>query len=66
MDTAVDPQHDPLDPVVINDATKTFDESPVLRGVELRVPAGTIVGLIGPSGAGKTTTVRLMTGAISP
>lgn len=66
MDTAVEPHDDLPDPVVITDATKTFDESAVLRGVDLRVPTGAIVGLIGPSGAGKTTVVRLMTGAISP
>ena len=30
------------------------------------VPQGTILGIIGPSGAGKTTLVRLMTGALTP
>jgi ABC-2 type transport system ATP-binding protein len=66
-DPEIEPRHDDQpDPVVLTDATKTFEESPVLRGADLRVPMGAIVGLIGPSGAGKTTAVRLMTGAISP
>jgi ABC-2 type transport system ATP-binding protein len=34
--------------------------------MSLHVEAGTIVGIIGPSGAGKTTAVRLMTGGLEP
>ncbi len=33
---------------------------PVLRGIDLRVPRGTVVALVGPSGAGKTTLVDLL------
>lgn len=34
----------------------------VVEGVDLVVPAGTLVGLLGPSGAGKTTLMRAMVG----
>lgn len=34
----------------------------VLHGVELRVPAGTVTGLLGPSGSGKTTLLRAVVG----
>ena len=37
-----------------------------VRHLDIRVPRGTIVGLIGPSGCGKTTTVRLLTGLLMP
>ena len=39
-----------------------YGESQVLFGVSLRVDAGEIVGLLGPSGAGKTTTLRSILG----
>jgi branched-chain amino acid transport system ATP-binding protein len=39
-----------------------YGESQVLFGVSLHVEAGEIVGLLGPSGAGKTTTLRSILG----
>jgi zinc/manganese transport system ATP-binding protein/zinc transport system ATP-binding protein len=41
-----------------------YEGEAVLRDVDLRVPAGHFVGLIGPSGAGKTTLMRAMLGAV--
>jgi ABC-2 type transport system ATP-binding protein len=54
------------DAVVIDNATVRFDDQLAVDGVSFSVPSGTIVGLIGPSGAGKTTAIRLMTGALEP
>jgi ATP-binding cassette, subfamily C, bacterial exporter for protease/lipase len=39
---------------------------PVIRGVSLAVHSGEALGIVGPSAAGKSTIVRLMTGALSP
>ena len=39
---------------------------PVLRGVDLRIEAGTTMGLIGPNGGGKTTLIRLLLGLLEP
>jgi zinc/manganese transport system ATP-binding protein/zinc transport system ATP-binding protein len=41
-----------------------YGGEPVIRDVSLQIPAGQFVGLIGPSGAGKTTLVRAMLGAV--
>jgi ABC-2 type transport system ATP-binding protein len=40
--------------------TKSFADHHVLLGVDLSVPAGTIVALLGSNGAGKTTLVRIL------
>jgi len=38
----------------------------VLHGVDLSVPAGTVVALLGPNGAGKTTTLQVACGLMQP
>ncbi len=43
-----------------------YREQLVLRGVELRVDPGEILGILGPNGAGKTTLLRLAAGLIAP
>src|SRR6516225_9600980 len=40
---------------------KRYGSTQALSGVDLAVPAGTILGLLGPNGAGKTTAVRILT-----
>lgn len=52
--------------VVIDGASVRFDDQLAVDGISLTVQSGTILGLIGPSGAGKTTTIRLLTGALDP
>ena len=47
--------------VVARGLKKTFGEVKALEGVDLQVSAGTIMGMLGPNGSGKTTFVRIMT-----
>ncbi len=44
---------------------KSFAENHAVDGVDLRVQPGEAYGLVGPDGAGKTTTLRLLVGALS-
>jgi len=37
---------------------------PVLNGISLQVPEGSIYGFLGPNGAGKTTTIRMLAGML--
>jgi ABC-2 type transport system ATP-binding protein len=46
--------------------TRSFDGVLALDNVSFRVERGTLVGVIGPSGAGKTTAIRILTGALAP
>ncbi len=41
-------------------------QTPILRGISLNFPAGTVVGIIGPSGGGKSTLARAIVGVWAP
>lgn len=51
--------------VVTRSLTKNYDQRPGLRGLDLAVRKGEIFGLIGPDGAGKTTTLRILCGILT-
>ncbi len=52
--------------LTVHGLEKRFGDKPVLRGVNLTVPAGSIYGFIGANGAGKTTTMRMVLGLLAP
>ena len=45
---------------------KQFDGKPVVRDVAMQVRRGEIFGFLGPNGSGKTTTIRMMCGLLTP
>ncbi|MBO6552582.1 MAG: ABC transporter ATP-binding protein [Roseitalea sp.] len=52
--------------VVLRDVTKVFGHTIGVDGIDLDVPDGAFVVLLGPTGAGKTTTLRLIAGLERP
>ena len=46
--------------IAFSGVTFAYDHTPVLRDVAVRIPAGTVCALVGPSGAGKTTFANLV------
>jgi ABC-2 type transport system ATP-binding protein len=46
--------------------SKSFGSVRALQGMEFAVPQGTVLGLVGPNGSGKTTTVRILTTLLQP
>ncbi len=56
-------------PPLVLEATaigKRFGSTVALADVTLRIPAGSIVGLVGPNGSGKTTALRMVAGLVRP
>ena len=46
--------------------TKRFGDKTVVDGFDMEVPKGAIYGFLGPNGWGKTTTIRMMCGLLTP
>lgn len=51
--------------IKLSKVTKTFGTKTALRQFSLDIHSGEILGLVGPDGAGKTTLIRLMVGAMT-
>jgi sodium transport system ATP-binding protein len=50
----------------VQELGKSFDRRSVVRKLSFRAPDGTITGLLGSKGAGKTTTLRMICGVLKP
>lgn len=52
--------------IIAQNLIKTFSSKPAVDGINLHIAPGEIYGLVGADGAGKTTTMRLICGALKP
>ena len=53
--------------VEIRNLTKVYDKKKTaLNGLNLTLPRGRIIGLLGPNGSGKTTLIKIMNGLLTP
>lgn len=53
-------------PIEIRGLTKTFKAARAVNDLSFDVQAGSITGFLGPNGSGKTTTLRMLLGLVSP
>ena len=54
------------DSILISNLTKKFKDKTALKEISFSISSGEIFGFLGPSGAGKTTTINLLTGQLPP
>lgn len=54
------------DSILISNLTKKFKDKTALKEISLSISSGKIFGFLGPSGAGKTTTINILTGQLPP
>src|SRR5579885_886306 len=52
--------------VDVHDLNKSFNGKPAVNNVSLKVRRGEIFGFLGPNGSGKTTTIRMLCGLMTP
>lgn len=53
-------------PIRLRGVTKRFGTHTAVSSLDLEIPQGTVYGLLGPNGSGKTTTIRMMMGILIP
>jgi len=58
--------HDKTSIIKSVNLVRKFGDLTAVNGLNLDIPEGEIFGLVGPDGAGKTTTMRLLTGILDP
>jgi ABC-2 type transport system ATP-binding protein len=55
-----------MEPIIsIKNLRKSYGQKQVLKGIDLDIYPGQVIGYIGPNGAGKSTTVKILCGLIS-
>jgi ABC-2 type transport system ATP-binding protein len=52
--------------IAVRHLTKRFGDKTVVNDFDITVPKGSIYGFLGPNGSGKTTTIRMLCGLLTP
>ena len=52
--------------IAVQGLTKRYGDKTVVDGLDMRVRRGEIFGFLGPNGSGKTTSIRMLCGLLTP
>ena len=52
--------------IILDRVSKSFNGKWAVKGIDIHVDKGEVFGLLGPNAAGKTTTIKMMTGLLRP
>ena len=52
--------------IEINNLNKMYNDVVAVKNINFKISKGSIIGLLGPNGCGKTTTIGMMLGLIKP
>ena len=55
-----------MDILEIKNLCKSFDNKEILKDININIPSGKIIGLLGKNGAGKTTLIKLINDLLTP
>src|SRR5699024_4237397 len=61
-----DAVHDGSGRIVVQNLSKRFGAIPAVQNLSFTVEPGSVTGFLGPNGSGKTTTLRMLLGLVSP
>ena len=60
------PEHDAADVIDVRGLSKKYGDKTVVDRLDMRVRRGEIFGFLGPNGSGKTTSIRMLCGLLTP
>ncbi|MEG0388335.1 MAG: ATP-binding cassette domain-containing protein, partial [Niameybacter sp.] len=50
----------------LNGVSKHYGNKEALKGIDLKIAPGKVIGLLGPNGSGKSTMIKLINGLLQP